>query len=148
VVTGPDGSLDIVCRTIRTGGRKYSKTTNFKKGEEKLKLLDDVLREVDELAIIGYAFGDYHINSRVLNAMVLNSGLRTTIVDPAARRGRPDFLQQFDYDQRIVTASCGAAQWMAWVGDKKWDAEQASTLKEGSAIREVVKQAVGKILLR
>jgi hypothetical protein len=148
VVTGPDGSLDVVCRTIRTGGRKYSKTTNFKKGEEKLKLLDDVLREADELTIIGYAFGDYHINSRILNAMVLNPRLRTTIVDPAARYGRPDFLQQFDYDQRIVTASCGAAQWMGWVGEKKWDAEQASTLKKGAAIREVVKQAVGKILPR
>jgi hypothetical protein len=52
-ITGPDGTLDILSRTIRTGAKKFSKTINFRKGEEELKLFADVLKQLDELTVIG-----------------------------------------------------------------------------------------------
>ena len=59
-----------------TGGAKYSETTNEKEGEEKLKIFSETLQKTKELTIIGYGFGDSHINNRILNAMVLNENLR------------------------------------------------------------------------
>jgi hypothetical protein len=53
-----------------TGGRKYSGTSKIKDGEEKLQILDSILRGLDELTVIGYGFGDEHINFRLSNAML------------------------------------------------------------------------------
>ncbi len=141
IITGLDGTLDIVKRALLTGGRKYSKTTNVKKGEEKLKIFSDVLIELDELTIIGYSFGDSHINSRISNAMVLNPGLTLRSVDPESRPW-PGFLQQFDYDLRIRKAHCGAAQWMAYLGDEQWDQAQIKALKESESVRTDLKRKV------
>ena len=140
-ITGPDGTLDIISRTILTGGNKYSKTTNMKEGEEKLKVFDDVLRQLDELTIIGFGFGDPHVNYRVSNAMVLNQNLRIRIVDPAWRRW-PEFLQQFDYDERLRSACCGAAQWMSYIREGKWDEEQTKALKESASLRTEIRRRV------
>jgi hypothetical protein len=140
-ITGLDGKLDIVKRALLTGGRKYTKTTDVKKGEEKLKIFHDVLVKLDELTIIGYRFGDLHINYRISNAMVLNPGLKLRLVDPVSRPW-PDFLQQFDYDLRIRKAHCGAAQWMAYVGDEKWDQAQIKALKESESVRVDIKRRV------
>lgn len=140
-ITGPDGTFDIVKRALLTGGRKYTPTTNVKRGEEKLKIFHDVLVELDELTIIGYSFGDSHVNYRISNAMVLNPALKLRWVDPAYHPW-PDFLQQFDYDLRIRKASCGAAQWMAYVGDEKWDQAQLKALKESESIRIDVKRRI------
>lgn len=43
VITDPNGELDIICKSMLTGGSKYSLTTNEKEGEEKLKLFDEML---------------------------------------------------------------------------------------------------------
>jgi len=145
VITGPDGDLDIISQAMLTGGNKYSRTTNPKKGEEKLTLLDDVLIKTDELTVIGYSFGDVHVNNRVLNAMVRNRALSVRIVDPAWR-GVPPFLEQFDYDQRVRGAICGAAQWMTYVVDEKWNQEQATALKMNTAIRVDVSKRAKELL--
>lgn len=147
VITGPDGTLDVIHRGVLAGGNKYSKTTNFKKGEEKLKLFSDVLKGLDELTIIGYGFGDVHVNYRISNAMVLNEGLKIRIIDPVQRRW-PEFLRQFDYDLRIRGAYCGAAQWMAYVGEEKWDEAQMKGLKENERLRSEVRHKVEVALSR
>jgi hypothetical protein len=148
VITGPDDTLDIIRRTVLIGGKKYSKTTNLKKGEEKLKLFDDVMRELTELTIIGYSFGDSHVNNRILNAMVLNNQLRIRIVDPVHRPSWPEFLQQFDYDQRIRGALCGAAQWMTYVGEEKWDDAQTKALKQNERVRLEIRRKVKAAMLQ
>jgi hypothetical protein len=141
VVTGPDGTLDIVVRALLTGGNKYSKTTNPKKGEEKLQLFESVLRTLDELTIIGYGFGDLHVNYRISNAMVLNEGLKLKIVEPANRRW-PEFLQQFDYGFRLSGGRCGAAQWIPFANGGSWNAAQGEALKKNEGLRTEVRKKI------
>jgi hypothetical protein len=133
-VTGPDGTLDVLNRSMLTGGNKYSVTTNEKKGEEKLKLLTDVLKDREELLVIGYGFGDEHINTRISNAMLLNPALKVVIVDPF-RKATPDCLRQFDYKLRVLRPMAGAAVWMTYASTQKWDTAQMEAIKASAAIR-------------
>jgi hypothetical protein len=137
VVTGPDGTLDIVCRAMLTGGRKYSKTTKPKKGEEKLNLFDEVLRDTENLVVIGYSFGDAHINNRISNAMVLNPRLTVRSVDPKGKKC-PAFLEQFDYDFRVRAAYCRAAEWFTYAPEEKWDPEQTRALRDNESRRSEI----------
>lgn len=137
IVTGPDGTLDILSRTMLTGGKKYSTTTNDKKGEEKLGLFFEVVKTLDELVVIGYSFGDSHINDRILNAMVLNPNLKIWIIDPI-HRPWPPFLRQFDYELRLRGATAGAAVWMTYASTGKWDKAQMEALKLSQQTRSTI----------
>ena len=55
---------------------------------------------MDELTIIGYGFGDRHINFRLSNAMSLNERLRLRIVYPWFQP-IPECVRHFDYDGRV-----------------------------------------------
>ena len=147
VVTGPDGTLDILRRAMLTGGRKYSKTTNPKKGEEKLALLAEVLRDTDELTVIGYSFGDSHVNHRVLNAMVMNTELKIRIIDPV-HRPQPQFLQQFDYNMRVSGAQCRGPEWMSYVEGNTWNGAQSKSLKDNEVHRGEITRRVLRVLPR
>lgn len=140
-ITNLDGALDIISKSMLTGGKKYSETSKIQEGEEKLKVFDDALKRLDELTIIGYGFGDEHINFRISNALLLNENLRVAIVNP--NNGRtPDCIRQFDFGSRIKIASCGAAQWMDYCKSEKWDYEQANGLKENERYRIEIKKRV------
>ncbi len=145
-ITNSNGEVDIAEKSMLTGGKKYSKTTNVKKGEEKLKAFYDSLCCLDELTVIGYGFGDGHINCRLLNAMVLNDDLNVRIVDPVSKV-IPEFLQQFDYDSRVRLAVCGGAQWMEYVNTDQWNFKQIEALKDNEEIRNNVIKNV-KCLLK
>jgi hypothetical protein len=147
VVTGPDGTLDILVRTMLTGGRKYTKTTNPKTGEEKLLLFDEVLLTTDELLVIGYSFGDTHVNNRILNAMVRNPGLKVRSVDPKGRRC-PPFLEQFDYNSRVTAAFCRAADWLHYMPSSTWNLAMSSDLREHEKVRLEIRQRVAASWLR
>jgi hypothetical protein len=121
------GKFDIISKSMLTGGRKYSGTSKVKEGEEKLQILDGVLSGLEELTIIGYGFGDEHINFRLSNAMLLNPKLRIMIVDPC-RTDIPLCLRQFDYDGRVRRASASAAQWMEHRETGVWNQVQTKTL--------------------
>lgn len=141
VVTNKDGELDIIAKAMMTGGKKYSKTSEPKNGEEKLVIFDNMLNEIEELTIIGYGFGDKHINNRLLNAMVRNNKLSVWIVSPNLNK-IPEFLEQFDYNMRVRRASCDGPSWMNYVENNIWDVAQGELLKENQLIREEIKQAV------
>ncbi len=141
VITNSNGDLDIISKSMLTGGRKYSKTSKIKKGEEKLKIFDDELMGLDELTVIGYGFGDKHVNFRLSNAMLLNENLTIRIVDPVNCKP-PEILEQFEFDSRIRGASCGAAHWMDYCVSEKWDSEQINALKENIRYRDVIKRKV------
>ena len=139
-VTNSNGELDIICRAMLTGGNKYSITLNEKKGEEKLKLLTDVLEKLEELIIIGYGFGDKHINNRISQAMILNQKLKVQIVDPA-HTAIPECLLPFNYDNRISRAYCGSAHWFDYSISHKCNYEQVNALKENESLRgEIIKK--------
>ncbi|MFH4367528.1 hypothetical protein [Vibrio diabolicus] len=135
VITNSEGELDIICQSMLTGGNKFSRTTNDKHGEEKLMLMVKHLEQTDELTIIGYGFGDKHINTRISNAMVRNSKMKITIVD-AVSKPVPEILEQFDHDSRIMRSTCGAAHWMEYLAKDKWDRQQMEVLKNNSSIRK------------
>jgi len=145
VITDLKGELDIICQSMLTGGGKYSITTNDKKGEEKLKLLTDQLKNTDELTIIGYGFGDKHINNRVSNSMVSNEKLKVRIVD-AIHKPIPESLEQFNYDGRIRQSTCGAAHWMDYVENEVWNRDQMSMLEQNKHIRGDILRAVKRML--
>src|SRR5215469_15795565 len=140
-ITSAQGELDLVSRSMLMGGRKYSGTLKLQLGEEKLKLLDDVLRDLDELTIIGYGFGDRHVNFRLSNAMSLSEKLKIVIVDPYLREV-PECIRHFDYDSRIRRAMCGAPHWMSYCKTEKWDYAQLTGLKENLEYRQEVHQRV------
>ncbi len=144
-ITDLNGELDIISASMLTGERKYSPTSKVIEGEEKLKLFDDGLLSLDELTIIGYGFGDEHINFRLTNAMVKNDKLKITIVDPF-RREFPAFLKQFDYDGRLIRSMSDTANWMSYVKSHKWNPEQMGALKANAKLRDQVKAAVRKQL--
>lgn len=141
VITNSDGELDIICKSMLTGGNKYSLTTNVKAGEEKLQLMDKALEEAEEVTIIGYGFGDKHVNYRISNAMVRNASLKLRIVDPISKP-KPEFLQQFDYDLRLRGATCGAPHWMDYSNTEKWNKDQIDNLKRNESIRGKIKSKV------
>jgi hypothetical protein len=136
-----NGNFDIISNSMLTGGRKYSGTSKVKDGEEKLQILDAVLSELDEITVIGYGFGDEHINFRLSNAMLLNEKLRIVVVDPY-RRETPSCLRQFDYDSRIRRASSGAAQWMEYRKTGIWDQVQMKALQENQQNRADIRKIV------
>lgn len=133
-ITNKKGELDIISKAMLTGGKKYSKTANHKKGEEKLAIFDKALSEIDELTIIGYGLGDKHVNFRIANAMARRENLSIKIIDPIHRQ-IPEFLEPFDYNSRVTRATCGAAHWIDYCKNKKWNAEQIEALKENAGIR-------------
>ncbi len=145
VITDANGELDILGKAMLTGGRKYSKTADRKKGEEKLIIFDEVLAQIDELTVIGYSFGDKHVNFRINNAMARKDNLSVRIIDPNFKE-LPEFLQTFDYNSRIKRASCGAAHWFDYCKSQKWDAEQSSALKANSQFRLAIKKQVESIV--
>ncbi|MEZ9067738.1 hypothetical protein [Vibrio atlanticus] len=136
-VTNHKGELDIVVQSMLTGGSKYSLTTNEKQGEEKLKLFLDNLKGAEELIIIGYGFGDKHINYRISNAMVLNENLKVTIVDPI-HKPIPELLEQFNYNTRIKPATCGAPHWLEYIENETWSRELTEHLEKNSDLRKSV----------
>ncbi|HXU92658.1 MAG TPA: hypothetical protein VFP33_03280 [Gallionella sp.] len=141
VITGPDGDLDIMSKAILTGGRKYSTVAKIQKGEEKLAIFDDILRQVDQLTIMGYGFGDRHVNFRIQNAMARRDELIVHVIDPQPMK-LPDCLNPFNYDSRVVRAQCGAAQWLDYCRATQWNIEQMNGLNENIALRDVIKQRV------
>jgi hypothetical protein len=145
IITNMNGELDVISKSMLTGGRKYSKTANAKKGEEKLIVFDDILSQLNQLTVIGYGFGDKHINFRISNAMARRDNLTIQVVDPAYIKP-PEFLESFDYDSRIRMALCGAAHWMDYSQSRKWDAEQMESLKENAKLRTEIRNNVEAIM--
>lgn len=144
-ITNTNGELDLISKAMLTGGKKYSKTAKPKKGEEKLILFDNILNQLDELTIIGYGFGDKHVNFRISNAMARRENLSIRIIDPNLRT-IPEFLEPFDYDSRIHRASCGAAHWIDYSKSQKWDSEQIEELKKNTPIRGEIKRRVESLV--
>lgn len=142
-ITNNDYELDIIRKSMLTGGTKYSNTSNIKEGEEKLQVFESILSEINELTVIGYGFGDEHINFRLSNAMVLNKNLSIKIIEPLSIK-IPECLKQFNYNQRIQNAMCTATQWISYAQNKTWDYEQKEQIDANNAIREDIKDEVMK----
>jgi hypothetical protein len=140
-ITDSAGELDVASKSMLTGGKKYGDTLKIEAGEEKIALFDKLLKEMDELTIIGYGFGDRHINFRLSNAMSLNDRLRLRIVDPRFQP-IPECVRHFNYDGRVRQAACSAALWMSYSKSEKWDPQQMQALKENEKYRAEARRRV------
>jgi hypothetical protein len=119
-VSDLNGEMQFLRHSILTGGYKYSETFDPKPGEEKIQLMEEILSKVDELTIVGYGFGDIHVNQRLYNAMLLNKDLSIMIVDPYIS-AKPEFLKPFDYKFRIKTVRAGVAEFFSYMENQMWD---------------------------
>lgn len=115
-----EGKMKFLKYSILTGGYKYSETFDPKPGEEKLQLMDEILKSVDELTVVGYGFGDDHVNLRLYNSMLLNKNLSMMIVDPYISNV-PAVLKPFNYNQRVRMTRTGGAEFLSYVEKKTWD---------------------------
>jgi hypothetical protein len=144
-ITNINGDLDLLTKAMLTGGKKYSKTANTKKGEEKLAIFDDILNQVDELTIIGYGFGDKHVNFRITNAMARRENLSIRIIDPNLKK-TPEFLEHFDYNSRINRATCDAVNWIDYCKSRKWNADHIDAIRQNSHARQEIKRKVESLI--
>lgn len=115
------GELQFFQPTILTGSKKYTKTLKTQKREEKIALFSSGLKNIDELYIVGYGFGDEHINNRIVNAMHLNEKMKLTIIDPSGAKHK--ILEPFDYDLRVCYANMDFSVWSDYIKTGQWDPE-------------------------
>jgi len=99
VVSDYEGVMQFLLPSILSGDAKFSPATYDGKGEPKMAHFSAGIENLDELYIIGYGFGDAHINNRIVRAMHLNSDMKIWVIDP--HNTRPTLLTPFDYNWRI-----------------------------------------------
>ncbi|WP_061236649.1 hypothetical protein [Leptospira interrogans] len=141
-VADEDDDLVVLTKSVLIGGNKYSKTAKIKQGEEKLKLFEDVMKSVDKLIIIGYGFGDQHINFRINHQLVKNEKFTIEIVDPNFKKV-PSFVEQFDYDNRIKGTALNTTDWINqfYRGNKR---NRSPNMKKIYSQREKIRSTVRK----
>ena len=81
-VTDGTGEMQFLRRTVLASRFKFSKEISQNAPKELLTLLDEKINDFKELIIIGYSFGDKHINE-IIEKWVLSEEMRYIhIVDP------------------------------------------------------------------
>lgn len=137
-ITTLDNKLDLATHAMLTGNDKYSKTLSPKTGEEKIALFYDAISCADLLTIIGYGFGDNHINSRILVALARNDNLKLKIVSP--KQEVPEFLEVFNENKRITIIQSDVANWLYYEKMNKWSKHllDIDYIKQTDKVRESI----------
>lgn len=116
-----DGEMQFMQPSILTGSKKYHQTLSAYPREEKMELFSSALERIDELFIIGYSFGDKHINNRIVHAMHLNNQMRVCIVNPVYKQEA--IFDPFDYGLRVRYCSAPFPVWADHEQTGKWDSD-------------------------
>lgn len=135
-ISDMNGELQFLRHTIKTGGNKFSKTINPKSGEEKMILFKQILDTLDEITIVGYSFGDYHIDTRLYNAMLKNENLKVWVIDPSG--GKNELFVPFDYNLRVRGMQCCTPEWLNYFANENWDMEKMEVLKSYRDSRKAI----------
>lgn len=114
-----DGKMQFMQPSILTGSKKYHQTLSSYPKEEKMALLSSALEKVDELYIIGYSFGDKHINNRIVHAMHLNDKMKVVIVGPSGKK--QELFEPFDYAYRVQYCATSFSVWADYEKTGQWD---------------------------
>ena len=86
-----DGELQFLRKALIIGVQKYQKHLLLEIPKRLLQLCRHYLNHVSHLAVVGYSFGDIHVNQILQDWLEFSQDRRITIVDPV-RRGIPQFL--------------------------------------------------------
>ncbi|MCU4613462.1 hypothetical protein [Acinetobacter parvus] len=137
-----DGDFDIASKSMLTGGNKYQPTLSNKNGEQKLSLFSDVLKDTDLLTIVGYGFGDKHINNRIIQALFQNDNLKVKLVSPDQKC--PECLEPFDENSRIKRILSDVANWLYYEKHQTWSKElpQSKYVETNRKFRELIHEAI------
>ena len=117
-VSDNDGIMQFLQPSILSGTEKFSPATYGGKGVSKMEQFSKGIESMDELYIIGYGFGDEHINSRISRAMHRNDEMRICVIDPYY--SCPPILKPFDYSGRITSIYANTIQSIRYLMTKKW----------------------------
>jgi len=142
LITNMDGDFDIASKSMLTGGNKYQPTLSNKNGEQKLSLFSDVLKDTDLLTIVGYGFGDKHINNRIIQALFQNDNLKVKLVSPDQKC--PECLEPFDENSRIKRILSDVANWLYYEKHQTWSKElhQSKYVETNRKFRELIHEAI------
>ena len=130
-----DGILQFMQTTVLTGTNKYHESLGEYKDEEKMQLLSDALERICHLYIIGYGFGDIHINNRVVHAMHRNDDMTITIINTIHRKIAE--LEPFDYKQRVKYITAPFPMTSAYLQTGKWDEKVRMQINMGGIFRDM-----------
>ena len=118
--------------SILTGSKKYHTTLSNHRREEKIELFSSGLEKIDELYIIGYSFGDKHINHRISHAMHMNNNLKVMIINPTYEK--QEIFEPFDYDMRVRYCTTVFPIWADYEKKGSWDSDFRKKIEEGTSI--------------
>lgn len=140
-----DKKNHILKQSVLSGGYKYSETINHKDGEEKMDLLDEILNNVDDVTVVGYSFGDAHINNRLVKAMYKNDNMKVKVIDPCYTK-TPDILKPFDYNLRVTACVSSVSEWIGFTQTCEWNQDIHERIKNTENIRNEIRMKVHKLL--
>lgn len=142
-----DGKMQFMQPSILTGSKKYSQTLSPKPREEKIELFSTALERIDELYIIGYSFGDSHINNRIVHAMHLNPQMKVVIVNPTYEE--QEIFAPFDYGLRVRYCSMGFSIWADHERTGTWNTEFRNSVETSSSkVRKPILDAIKAGILK
>jgi len=76
------GELQFLRRSLLAGARKYDQRSSQDVPKKMLEVFKSYLNYVENLIVIGYSFGEFHIDSIILGWLELTDERSLTIVDP------------------------------------------------------------------
>lgn len=142
-----DGKMQFMQPSILTGSKKYSPTLSSKVREEKIELFSTALEKIDELYIVGYSFGDKHINNRIVHAMHLNPQMKVVIINPTSEK--QDIFSPFDYGLRVRYCPMGFSIWADYERTGKWDTKFRNSIEtSNSKIRKPILDAIKASIIK
>ena len=142
-----EGEMQFMQPSILTGSKKYSPTLSSNAREEKIELFSTALEKIDELYIIGYSFGDKHINNRIVHAMHLNPQMKVVIVNPTYKE--QDIFAPFDYGLRVRYCSMGFSIWADHERTGTWNTEFRNSVETSSSkVRKPILDAIKASILK
>lgn len=127
-----EGTMQFMQPSILTGSKKYHTTLSNHRREEKIELFSSGLEKIDELYIIGYSFGDKHINHRISHAMHMNNNLKVMIINPTYEK--QEIFEPFDYDMRVRYCTTVFPIWADYEKKGSWDSDFRKKIEEGTSI--------------
>lgn len=142
-----EGKMQFMRPYILTGSKKYHATLSDHRHEEKIKLFSSGLGKIDELYIIGYSFGDKHINHRLSHAMHLNDNLKVMIVNPIYQK--QEIFEPFDYGMRVRYCNTIFPVWADYEKRGNWNSDFRKQIEEmTSTIRKPMINMIKDNLLK
>ena len=137
VIGDTAGIMQFLRPAILSGAVKYSPTIAERKGEEKMIFFSKGIEQLDELYIIGYGFGDVHINNRIVRAMHLNQDMKIWVVNP--HNTKIELLNPFDYNLRVRGITANTINSINYMTTEKWiEKEIGLELESAQASRSTI----------